>query len=489
MAGPAAGGGGPPTVESDVPVTAMDLAKQTANNSPLLVTDPSDDRVVFLANRLDGPDFGCALQVSTDGGRSWRTLDPVPMLPPGADKCYAPEAAFDRDGTLNYLFVGLHGQGNTPMGAFLVTSTDGGQRWSGPRTVLGADRFQVRMAIDPAFGKRGRMHLVWVEAGASPGLGGFGAVDNPIMASYSDDGGRTFSIPVRVSDVERRRPVAPAVALGPGHRVHVAYYDLGDDIRDYQGLEGPRWEGNWSLVVSTSHDGGDYFGAATVVDDGLIPATRVMLIFTMPPPALAADTKGRLYAGWDDARGGDSDVYVRSSSDGGRHWDDRSRLNDDPHDSGLHQYLPHLSVAPDGRVDAAFYDRRLNPANLDNDVFYTWSADHGRRWAPNVRVSSSSFDSQTGPRYGVPSAQGLVELGGRIALRSEKSHVLAAWTDTRNDNRGGTAQEIFANEIGFPRSASRSEAPALVGGCVAVLILAGLVAGRHQRRRVRVSAS
>ena len=438
---------GRPAPGEEVPVTAVDLINKTANNSPILVADPTEPRFVVLANRLDSPDFGCALQVSGDRGRSWVGADPVAELPSGAEKCYAPEVAFDARGVLYYLFIGLHGAGNSPMGTFLTTSRDRGRSFTTPRRVLGPERYQVRMAIDPTVGRAGRIHLVWLQTEADPPLGGLPATPNPLMAAYSDDGGDSFSRPVQISDPERQRVVAPAVAVGPGRRVHVLYYDLQDDARDYQGLEGPRWEGRWSLVVTTSADGGRRYGRSIVVDQDVVPPDRVMLIFTMPPPALATDDAGRVYAAWHDARNGDWDVFLRGSPDHARTWDAPVRLNDDQVGNGRHQYLPRLSVAADGRVDAVFYDRRGNKENRGNDVYYTYSGDNGRTWQRNLKLTSLDSDSRIGPRYAVPSAQGLNEFGSRIALWSEPSGALVAWTDTRNTGRGFPAQDIYASAV------------------------------------------
>ncbi len=140
---------GPPRAEPEVPVTATNQGTAPANNSPVLAGDPTDPRFVVMANRLDAPDFDCALQVSGNGGRGWLTVRPVPQLPEGADKCYAPEVAFDGDGVLYYLFVGLAGAGNEPMGAFL-TSADRERTFAPLRQVLGPANFSVRMAIDPS---------------------------------------------------------------------------------------------------------------------------------------------------------------------------------------------------------------------------------------------------------------------------------------------------------------------------------------------------
>ncbi|MDP9388267.1 MAG: glycoside hydrolase [Actinomycetota bacterium] len=449
----------------------------------MLVAHPTNKRSLVLANRLDAPQFGCSLHLSGTAGRTWWSVNPVPQLPAGADFCYAPEVAFDGDGRLYFLFVGLRKQGNTPMGVFLATSADGGRTFTRPRRVLGPDRFQVRMAIEATSGsRRGRLHLVWLEATAGPALGGFRPGPNPIMAAYSDDGGQRFSAPVQVSDPERERVVAPAVALGPHGRVHVLYYDLLDDTVDYQGLEGPVWEGNWALVMASSTDGGRRFRRGVVIDDDLVPPERVMLIFTMPPPALVADD-GNLYAAWHDARNGDWDVFLRRSTDGGQSWEKPRRVNDDPLRNGRHQYLPRLSVAPDGRVDAVFYDRRRDPSNRGNDVYYTFSTDDGRRFERSVPLTSQGSDSQIGPRYAVPSALRLFEFGGRIALVSQRSHVVAAWTDTRNTNRAPPSQDIFATQVDLRREGDRSGPVRLGGALLAAAGLAALVIeGRAWRR-------
>ncbi len=56
-----------PRVIENVPATTNDLRAPRAQNSAILVADPTNSRFVALANRLDAPDFSCALQVSGDG--------------------------------------------------------------------------------------------------------------------------------------------------------------------------------------------------------------------------------------------------------------------------------------------------------------------------------------------------------------------------------------------------------------------------------------
>lgn len=467
---PGGGSAGPPKVRDEAPVTAMDLTRGFANNSPNLVADPTDGRFVVMANRLDAPDFSCALQVSGDGGRGWETASPVPKLPPGAEKCYAPEAAFDDDGTLYYLFVGLEGDGNQPMGAFLTTSTDRARTFGPPRRVLGPRNYAVRMALDRSEGDRGRIHMVWLHATTDPPLGGFNAPPNPILASHSDDGGRTFSEPVTVNAAEGQRAAAPALVLGPGGTVHVAYYDLQDDVRDYQGLEGPTWEGTWSIVLATSTDGGRRFGPGVVVDEGIVPHERVLLIFTMPPPAVVAGGDGRVCVAWTDARNGDADAVVRCSSDGGRTWSEIRRVNDDKVGNGRSQYQPRLGLAPGGRLDVVFYDRRTDPEDVMNRVSYTFSTDGAVSFARNRALTSDPSNTLVGQRYTNASAKGLVEFGSRMGLLSRNDAAVAAWTDTRN-SRSGTSQDLFSAMVEFPEDPQ--PAWARVGG--GALLAAGLL--------------
>lgn len=490
VAGAALAGGAFPSRESrefrvvdEVAVTPTVLDAEFSSNSPMIAAEPAEPRFVVMANRLDAPDFGCALQISGDRGRTWVTAQPVPKLPEGAEKCYGAEIAFGPGGTLYYLFVGLAGAGNRPMGVFLARSSDRAQSFSAPRRVLGPLNFGVRMAVDPDVGKAGRIHLAWIMATSAPSLGGFGPPPNPVVSAHSDDGGRSFSDPVQVSDAARQRVVAPALALGPNHAVHIAYYDLGRDAVDYQGLEGPVWEEPWSLVVASSSNGGRSFRPGRVVDNAIIASERVMLVFTMPPPALVAGRNGVLCAAWTDARHGDADALWRCSRDVGRTWAPARRLNDDRRGNGRSQYLPRLSLSSGGRLDAVFFDRRDDPRNVRNHVYFTYSED-GRRFFPNRRISLESSDSRIGQRYVHASAKGLYEIGARLGLLSEASRAVAAWPDTRHWAPGATGQDLFSATVALPEREEPAFLGRLAGTGLVVAGLTGFAVAALWRRRV-----
>lgn len=133
-------------------------------------------------------------------------------------------------------------------------------------------------------------------------------------------------------------------------------------------------------------------------------------------------------------------------------------------------------MAGDGRLDAVFYDRRRDPDNTLTDVFLASSTDAGRTFRANARVNSRAFSSQIGARYAVPSAQGLVEFGSGLALRSEPGRALAAWTDTRNAD-DPRHQDIFATTVTYPAASAAAGDPSRDGDWMAGGLAAAVAAG------------
>lgn len=474
-----------PEAAAEMPVTAMDQAVSPGNNSPTVVADPRDPSFIALASRLDAPDFGCALHLSGDGGQRWTPVSAVPKLPEGAEKCYAPEIAFDRRGRLYYLFLGLAGLGNQPMGVYLTHSDDRGRNFAVPRRILGPRNYAVRLAMDPDLG---RMHLVWVNARSEPFLGGFGPPPNPIVASHSDDGGRNFTQPVPVSDPGRERVVAPALALGPEGEVHVSYFDLQEDAIDYHGLAGPVYEGTWSAVAARSENGGRSFRSGVEVDSGIVPHERVMLVLTMPPPALAAG-KEVVCTAWTDGRHGDADVLARCSRDQGATWGRAIRLNDDPTGNGKWQAMPRMGISAGGRIDAIFYDRRDDPRNLFNHVFLSFSTDNGSSFSSNFKVTGDPSFARIGQQYGNESAAGKYEFGSRIGLLSRDGSALAAWADTRNSKPQSKGQDVFSALVPIRGGRGLGTGPGVLGVALAGIGAAGLFAAWLSRREKPAEAS
>ncbi len=417
----------------------------TANNSPTLVRHPDRPEHLVVAHRIDRPGFSALVEWSADGGATWQPTT-LP-LPPGTPPCaaspqqvpcpFAPDVAFAPDGTLHVLYVELQGQGNTPARLWLASSADGGRTIDAPVQVAGELTFQPRLAVDP----EGTVHIVWLQA-AEVALN---RLVGPavIVASRSIDGGASFSAPVPVSDPARERVGAPSPVISSDGDLVVLYEDFKDDRRDFEGLEGPPAEGPFALVVTRSDDGGQSFIPGIELESGIVPIKR-FLVFLPEHPSIAAGPDGVLYAAWHTAASGDDDVFLRRSDDGGATWGTAVRVNDNPDGDGTHQYLPRVSVAPGGRVDVLFYDRRHDPAaNVMTDAYLATSDDGGASFT-NLRISSTAFDSSVGPVFDETFG---ADFGTRVGLDSTEEGATAAWTDTRLGSLADGRQDVFAATV------------------------------------------
>jgi len=464
-------------VGHDAPVneSARQASDISAHNSPTLVRDPVRPANLAVSSRIDTPFFSCALHVSHDGGATW-TQTAIPAPEGEESKCFAPDVAFSADGTLYLAFVTLGGRGNVPHAVWLSTSTDGGRTLSSPRRVHGPLTFQVRLAADPV--RPGRLYMTWLQA-ADVGVLKFTGPGNPIQLTRSDDGGRSWGTPVRVSSPVRGRAIAPAPVVARDGTVYVLYLDLGQDRLDYEGADhgrgGPAYPGPTSLVLARSRDRGATWGESVAATD-LVPIKR-FLIFLPEFPSVAVARDGRVYAAYHSAGTGDPDVWLWSLAPGASSWSGPVRVNDNPRRDRTAQYLPKLAVAPDGRLDVLYYDRRADRRNLLNEVSLQSSFDDGRTFTPAIRLSSRPSDS----RIGFGAKEGLPDLGSRLALISTDRAALGLWTDTRAGIPATQKQDLAAAAVSIddpPRLSSGAKDALRYGGLVlglAGLALLGLV--------------
>ncbi len=414
----------------------------SAHNSPTIVRNPRAEDNLVIANRIDSPTYSCAVATSLDGGASWNpTVIPAPSRNSG--KCYAPDVSFAADGTLYLVFVTLKGRANVPNAAWLSTSTDGGRTMSRPvRTPLGKRAFQVRVSADTR--NQRRLYLTWLAA-SDVGLYKFTEPGNPIQTIRSEDGGRTWTDPVRVNDAKRVRAIAPSPAVGPEGELYVLYLDLGEDRLDYEGGHrgrgGPPYDGRWQLVLARSTNRGASW-TESVVEDSLVPTER-FIAFTPPFPAIAVDGE-RIYAAYQDGRLGDADVNLWSLAPGESSWRGPLRVNDTRRRDGTSQYLPELAVAPDGRLDVVYFDRRDDRSNVLNEVSLQSSFDSGSSFRERIQLSDQPFSS----RIGFGGERGMPDLGSRLGLVSTDSVAYAVWTDTRAGTRRSGKQDLARGVVG-----------------------------------------
>lgn len=409
-------------------------------NSPALAVNPNDPANVVVASRIDSPQFGCVLHASLDGGANWTELPPPPV-PDVTVPCFSPDVGFGPDGVL-YLafttFATIAGHGTDPNAVWVARSTDGGQTFSAPVMALGQFAFHVQMAVDPK--RAGRIYLSWVQA---PDATRFGLPDtgNPIMVARSDDGGLTWQEPVKVSVDSRKRVVAPNIDVGARGDVQIVYIDLDEDALDYTGAHegegGDPYDGPWSIIGARSADAGATW-EERVVDTGVRPIERFLMLFP-PVPALVVGGH-RTYVAFQDNRSGDADVVLWVSKDRGDSWSPPRQVNDTPVDDRSSQYLAQLGVAPDGRLDVVYYDRRRDSRDERTGVSLQSSFDGGRSFTAHLRLSDVDFDSGVG----VGSDLGLPQRGSRVGIVSTARGALVIWSDTRTGDRVLNKQDLAA---------------------------------------------
>jgi hypothetical protein len=132
-----------------------------------------------------------------------------------------------------------------------------------------------------------------------------------------------------------------------------------------------------------------------------------------------------------------TDVMFVRSTDGGLTFSTPRRINDDPVNPNKWHWFGTFSVAPNGRLDAVWYDTRNAANNTDSQLFYSWSTDGGVTWAANVAVSNA-FN----PFEGYPNQS---KIGDYITIVSDNTGGNVAYSATFNFNssRGQHEEDVY----------------------------------------------
>lgn len=460
-----------PAVTGAVQVTA-NPAPVRAHSSPQMVLNPVTGELVVVESDVR-TDRACRVHISLDQGRSWRPGG-SPMVDPFNDCGFYAEygpyatAAFGRDGTLYVAFVASdllpRARNDVPRHVFLARSTDSGRSFETARVFDAPDGNMQRglnkgpmLAVDPR--DPAKVYVGWRQ-------GVFTATATEKLktnVAASHDGGRSFEPPVEISD--SRGGDYPGIAVDDNGTVHAVYWarTFGVPVTP-AGQQAPLRP----IMYARSTDGGATFSPAREIDPGNQSASR--------PAVLAHDpTSGNIYMVWHgnpepnntgaDYQG-DLDVLVRTSIDGGATWGERVVVNDDT--TSANQYEPGVSIAPDGRIDIAWYDFRHSPRPTAvspghdgdkgmSDVYYSYSTDGGRSFAPNVRVTDRSIDRSIGV-WGND-----INSKFNIGIASSDRAAYVAWQDSRNAVGESHAEDVYAAAIWLegaqPASGSGSTAP------------------------------
>src|SRR5205823_1038875 len=139
------------------------------------------------------------------------------------------------------------------------------------------------------------------------------------------------------------------------------------------------------------------------------------------------------------------------STDGGLTFSTPHRINDDANFQAKWHWFGTFAVAPNGRLDAVWYDNR-NTADDSSQLFYSYSTDAGLTWSPNVAVSAA-FN----PHEGYPNQN---KIGDYITIVSDNTGGNVAYSATFNFNptRNQHEEDVYYVRV-FPSGGGATPTP------------------------------
>jgi hypothetical protein len=198
----------------------------------------------------------------------------------------------------------------------------------------------------------------------------------------------------------------------------------------------------------------------------------------------AGPGSGTAYLAW---WGGDPEKTARISfsdtHDGGRTWSAPravGTLRNAPNDE---QQRPALGVAANGRVDMAYYD---DTNGGDQDVYLVSSDDGGKTFSTPQLVTSTSSNINVGP----VSEDGVHPgFGEWLGLYSTNNLAAIAWTDTRRGSVDSAKQDIYFAAVPLSAGTPLwVPIVAGVGGAALLIVVALTIVAARARARTEVEA-
>jgi hypothetical protein len=427
----AASAAGRITVSSPVDVS-RDQTSQ--NETPLAINPANPANMITGANDWNYND-GCAVNATNDGGKTWTPTLPNGFLPgitsftndpnvPGTGAYDAggdPAVAFSPDGKIAY-FVCQAFDFTPPydIALLLNRSTDGGFTWqqsglsqistfNGNGTTSGSKgKFPDHESIhvDPV---TGYVYVTWAEFS--------GNTHSPVYVAVSHDQGGSWTLN-KVTSGNVRNNQDQRIVTDPSGNAYLVFDN---------GLQGGK---GTVLYASKSTNGGVSWGtpvqfAALTNPVCLFPTSCFNISGgafraggSYPAPAFDA-ARNRLDVLISDIRGPYAQMYLYSLKPD-LSVDSSTML---PAAFG-DRFMGELSAAPNGRLDASFWDRGYSGNQLV-DLTYATSADGGKTWR-QARVTPAGYDPSL---WGVPAGSGFRPfIGDYNGIASTNALAAMTWT-------------------------------------------------------------
>jgi hypothetical protein len=318
----------------------------------------------FQLGRRDAAAANIGTAVSHDGGRTWqRAVLPNVTVNAGGPETAASDPTVAYDAVHDVWLVGtltIHQGGSDVM----VARSSDGLHWSAPVVategpVLDKDWLVCDNGASSPF--RGRCYAEYTDD-----------QKNITVSQSSDDGGVTWSTPVRAGAV--------LVGTQPVVQPNGALTVVAGDYNGEDALRG-------TIVALRSTDGGATWRSSNVSD---LQSAANDPMRAIALPSVDVDSTGTVYAAWHDCRFRPSctanDIVLSTSADGVT-WSAPSRVT-----TGPSSFIPGLGADPTtpGRLGLvyAYFDARqaLN-------VAFTQSRDGGKTWTRAQRLDAQPMQT------------------------------------------------------------------------------------------------
>jgi hypothetical protein len=445
--------------------------------------------------------------VTFDGGQNW-TEYAVPYR--GYRYTGDPSVSFDADGTAYLCTLGwaqaqnLNPGGNSPD-VVVSQSTDGGLTWSVPVRVatgtgsaasIAQSTFQDKPYLT-AWG-HGNAIVTWTEYHYGPkGVGPLNAIDGPVMASVTHDGGKDWTDPVVLSgpSASTYGPnfdffntfAVPTVAADGS--IYVAYTSNDNEVA-------PAYRDHYMVVKVDPATGQPPAAPREValmydgVNDYPISVDRRQ---TLQDSEFRVQTAGNITADptnaqhlaivWSDMRDStyplsssdpyqvqtDADIVVSQSFDGGQTWSAPTAIKA-PGD----QFQPWGAYNSSGQLQIGYYDRSYDPANHKYGYTLASETAPGSLGFTTQQVTTALSDPTQGAFFGFsvtvnpnfPHASTFMGDYSGIAVVPGTNAVAALWTDMRVPSTvlpggaAGSSQDAFFALVDPPGTRSATTAAA-----------------------------
>ncbi|HJX07925.1 MAG TPA: sialidase family protein [Actinomycetota bacterium] len=450
--------------------TVVDVSRRTTNQSEAAVAaSPLHPNDVAIASNLQHG-FGVLVSVSHDGGATWahEVLGDADAF---GRACCDPTIAWDRFGDLFVSWLG-YGKLRYPTVVPVLLSTDAGDTWSlltrikPPAAVRRRPTIGVRAPLASARGPKdgeedrgpGFLDQPTITTGA-----------NSLWAIWNNEGQmQAVGAPIRgLGDVAPFKPVHDVpgghnctfgdVAVGPGGAVAEICQKDQDRLHPVRSI--------FRLTVDKDglHPGhfADYHVVAQT-DVSLFEPIRPQRVRTVDAEVGLAWIRTGPYRGRivmmftveNPDESDNTDVYVKTSDDGGNTWSRRIAVTTAPRS----QFLPRMAMdTASGHLVVGWHDARLDDgdgaydtdgrSNTDAMYAVSFSADGGRSWSARQTVSDRASNAKA-------SGNG-IDFGDYTGIAFAFGVAHPAWADNSNstgDNPDGTLHAFDVYSASVPET-------------------------------------